>query len=61
MKVTDGHLHSLHVSHKRNLGWPSLREQKGHGAVVVLVGVTPDQGAEESSAQREYRRECGMV
>jgi transposase len=42
---------SLDVSHERNSGWPSLREQKGHGMVVVLVGVTSDQGVGESSTQ----------
>jgi hypothetical protein len=42
-----------YVSHERNLGWSSLREQKDHGAVVVLVGVTPDQGVEESFIQGE--------
>jgi hypothetical protein len=26
---------------------------EGHGTVVVLVGVTPDQGVEESSTQGE--------
>ena len=44
---------SLYVSHERNAGWPSLREQKGYGMVVVLVGVTPDQGVGESSTQGE--------
>ena len=43
----------LHVSHERNLGWSSLREQKDHGTVGVLVGVTSDQGVEESSTQGE--------
>ena len=41
------------VSYERNSGWSSLREQKDHGAVVVLVGVTLDQGVEESSTQGE--------
>src|SRR5947209_15531582 len=43
----------LYVLHERNSGWPCLREQKGHGAVIVLVGVMPDQGVEESSIQGE--------
>ncbi|TMD63868.1 MAG: hypothetical protein E6I91_12070 [Chloroflexi bacterium] len=41
----------LHVSLERNVGWPCLREQKDHAAVGGLVGVTPDQGVEESSTQ----------
>ena len=41
------------VSYERNLGWSSLCEQKDHGTVVVLVGVTPDQGVGESSTQGE--------
>ena len=46
----------LDVSHERNSGWPSLREQKGHGVAVVLVGVTPDLGALESGVQGEARQ-----
>jgi len=32
---------------------PPHREVQGHGRLVVVVGVTPHQGAEESSAQGE--------
>jgi len=32
---------------------PPHREVQGHGRLVVIVGVTPHQGAEESSAQGE--------
>jgi len=41
---------------RENAGWPSLREQKGHGVAVVLVGVTPDLGALESGVQGEARQ-----
>ena len=41
----------LYVSHELNSGFPTDREVYGNGAAIVLVGVTPDQGAEESSAQ----------
>jgi hypothetical protein len=41
---------------RENAGCPSLREQMGYGAVVVLVGVTTDQGAGESSVQEEARQ-----
>jgi hypothetical protein len=51
MKAANGTPTLTIVSHERNSGWPSLREQKGHGAVVVLAGVTPGQGDEESSLQ----------
>ena len=34
-------------------GWPTAREGHGHGALVVVVGVTPHQGARESLAQGE--------
>src|SRR5689334_21246474 len=51
-----GHLHLLYVSYERNLGWPSRREPKGHGAAIVLVGVTPDQGAPESGVQGKARK-----
>ncbi len=32
----------------RNMGWPTAREGQGHGAWVVVVGVTPHQGHRES-------------
>jgi len=32
---------------------PPRREAQGHGGLVVVVGVTSHQGAEESSAQGE--------
>jgi len=32
---------------------PPRREARGHGRLIVVVGVTPHQGAEESSAQGE--------
>jgi len=35
----------------RNMGWPTAREGQGHGAWVVVVGVTPHQGGRESRAQ----------
>ena len=34
-----------------NAGYPSLREQKGYRAIVLLAGVTPRHGASESGAQ----------
>jgi len=27
------------------MGWPTGREPYGHGAAIVVVGVTPHQGA----------------
>src|SRR6266851_6813319 len=35
------------------MGWPTGRESQGHGVPIVLVGVTPHQGARESRAQGE--------
>src|SRR5690242_20314413 len=47
----------LYVSHERNSGFPTDREVYGNGAAIVLVGVTPDQGAEENSVQGKTRQE----
>ncbi len=40
-------------------GWPTGREPQGHGGAVVVVGVTPDQGAWESHAQGEGHQADG--
>ena len=45
-----------YVPKRWNAGWPSRREPKGHGAAIVLVGVTPDQGTPESGVQGEARQ-----
>src|SRR5215471_15587633 len=42
-----------------NTGWPTGREFEGHGVPIVLVGVTPHQGARESRAQGEVAQVAG--
>jgi hypothetical protein len=39
---------------------PTSREAQGHGAWVVLVGVTPDQGGQESWPQGEAKQVLGV-
>jgi hypothetical protein len=53
MKGFEGkrNLTALHVRLDRNSGWPTGRKAQGHGASIVLVGVTTYQGAWESQAQ----------
>src|SRR5262252_4167753 len=41
------------------MGWPTGREPEGHGVPIVLVGVTPHQGARESRAQGEVAQVAG--
>jgi hypothetical protein len=41
---------------RENAGCPSLREQQGYGAVIVLAGVMPGHGALESSVQGEAQQ-----
>src|SRR3989454_7113547 len=41
------------------MGWPKGRESQGHGVLIVLVGVTPHQGARESRAQGEVAQVVG--
>jgi hypothetical protein len=33
------------------MGWPTAREGHGHGARIVVVGVTPHQGRREGRLQ----------
>jgi hypothetical protein len=49
-------LRALHVRLDRNSGLPISREAHGNGASIVLVGVTPYQGARESQVQGEGRQ-----
>src|SRR5437879_1481632 len=49
-------LRALHVRFDRNSGLPKSREAHGDGASVVLVGVTPYQGAWESQVQGKGRQ-----
>jgi ethanolamine ammonia-lyase small subunit len=57
LKEAKGHLkRARYVEYVRMRDDPSLREQKGHGVAIVLVGVTPDLGAPESGVQREARQ-----
>jgi hypothetical protein len=44
-------LRVLHVQLDRNSGSPTSREAHGDGVPIVLVGVTPYQGAWESQVQ----------
>ncbi len=44
-------LNALNVSFDRNSGWPKGHKAQGHGASVVLVGVTTHQGAWENQVQ----------
>ena len=44
-------LSALHVQLDRNSGLPKGRKAHGNGASIVLVGVTPYQGAWESQVQ----------
>lgn len=39
----------------RNAGWPTGREPQGHGASIVVVGVTPYQG----DGNADYRAKGG--
>ncbi len=39
---------------------PPGREAQGHGAWIVLVGVTPDQGGQESWPQGEAKQVFGV-
>ncbi len=48
-------LSALNVRLDRNSGWPTGRKAQGHGAFVVLIGVTLYQGAWESQVQGEGR------
>src|SRR5215475_2934724 len=41
------------------MGWPVGRESHDHGVLIVLVGVTPHQGARESRAQGEVAQVVG--
>ena len=49
-------LSALHVQLDRNSGLPTGRKAHGNGASVVLVGVTPYQGAWESQVQGKGRQ-----
>ena len=49
-------LSALNVSFDRNSGSPTSREAHGDGASIVLVGVTPYQGAWESQVQGKGRQ-----
>ena len=50
---TDTLSHPNNVTMYRITGWPTGREPHGHGALVVVVGVTPHQGGRESRPQGE--------
>jgi hypothetical protein len=39
------------VRQRRTAGWPTGGDAYGHGAPIVVVGVTPHQGARESLVQ----------
>src|SRR5882672_4344605 len=41
------------------MGWSKGRESQDHGVLIVLVGVTPHQGARESRAQGEVAQVVG--
>jgi len=41
------------VRQRRTAGWPTAHEGQGHGAPIVVVGVTPHQGGQESCPQGE--------
>jgi hypothetical protein len=49
-------LKALNVRLDRNSGLPKNREVHGNGASIVLVGVTPYQGAWESQVQGKGRQ-----
>jgi hypothetical protein len=54
-----GHLSQPeHVCHVRNAGWPTGREPHGHGASVVVVGVTPYQGDGNAGYRAKGGREA---
>jgi len=54
-------LRALHVRPDRNSGLPTRGNPHGNGASVVLVGVTPYQGAWESQAQGKGRQALQRV
>jgi len=54
-------LRALNVRLDRNSGSPTSREAHGDGASIVLVGVTPYQGAWESQAQGKGRQALQRV
>src|SRR5262249_16330263 len=43
------------------MGWPTVREDYGHGVVVVVVGVTTHQGTRESCVQGKARQIVGVA
>jgi len=49
-------LNALYVQLDRNSGLPPGRKAQGNGASIVLVGVTPYQGAWESQVQGKGRQ-----
>ncbi len=49
-------LKALHVRLDRNSGLPTRGDPHGNGASIVLVGVTPYQGAWESQVQGKGRQ-----
>jgi hypothetical protein len=51
---------SRHVLQRQNMAWPTVREDQGHGVVVVVVAVTRHQGARERRAQGEARQVVGV-
>jgi hypothetical protein len=54
-------LKALHVQLDRNSGLPTRGDPHGNGASIVLVGVTPYQGAWESRAQGKGRQALQRV
>src|SRR6266568_2857586 len=54
-------LSALHVQLDRNSGSPTRGDPHGDGASIVLVGVTPYQGAWESQVQGKGRQALQRV
>jgi hypothetical protein len=49
------------VRQRRTTRWPTGREPYGYGASIVVVGVTPGQGARESREQGKVRQVIVMT
>jgi hypothetical protein len=48
-----------HVEDRGKAGWPTGREPQGHGAAVVVVGVTAHRGGRDSRPQGEGHQADG--
>src|SRR5262249_34446603 len=48
-----------YVLKRRNAGWPKRGDPDGHGAWIVLVGLTTDWGGQESWPQGEAKQVLG--